>query len=614
MTSERNNNTELGELIFAVISGTADDDQHARLEDWLAEDSSAMEYYAGLLTIYAGLRQSVDVSVSVIIPLDKAVKPEGEGIICEELAEYEKNGIPVEVERIKEPAESVLTEKEREAEIRAFLREERAMEEQERRLEEEARRKIRERELQRRRRVQMARTVVAKVRKYIRNSAIAAMLMVIGYLFFVKMQPVPPAYVATLTDGIDVKWADPELPAELGSLLRPGYMKLVVGVAQITFDGGAKAIIEAPVEIRLQNAAKVYLQSGKMRAIVCLEARGFTVNTPSASIVDLGTEFGIDVKEDGSSDIHVYEGRVSLLAGKIDDIVGKLSNKVEQIVEAGQARRVKAGSLRIDNIQFGRTRSARNIPSPYELAVRKTDPIAYWNFNLSESKCHNQIDGKIKPIEYSKDVLRTNNGPKLSDRAENGALTILHQRPPTMSLVDIPLYRHTSNGFTIMFWYQPLVLSPHSIITQDLDTNKSTDFGRWFDLEINGKLTFGSGTGMNNAEKYQIIDTNKPVKIDQWIYVVVTITTEGQGWLYINGRREKSNKGYEYQFDYEYQSDPERKYADIVFGCFDVEDLCRDVQAGKPIAIIDGLAVYDYALSENTIRQIYNYYQPELNK
>jgi hypothetical protein len=506
----------------------------------------------------------------------------------------------------------VLTAEERQAKIRAFIREEKAMEEQERRLEEQKRRKIRDRELRRRQRAQKAKSFMKKVRTCAVVGAMAAMLMVIGYLLYVIMQPVPPAFVATLTDGVDIKWADPELPTQLDSPLRPGYMKLVEGYAEITFDGCAKAIIQAPVEIELQNGSRAYLQSGKLTATVSLEARGFTVNTPSASIIDLGTEFGVYVKEDCSSDIHVFEGKVSLLAGKIDGIVDKPLNKAEQIVGAGQARRIKTGSSKIEETPFEKNEFARHIPSPYELAIRKTDPIAYWNFDLNESKCHNQIEGKIKPVKYSQDVLRINNGPKLSENKENGALTILHKSPPTMRLVDVPLYRHMSNGYTILFWYRPLVSSPHSIITQDRDTNQSTDFGRWFDLENNGKLTFGSGTGMNNAEKYRIIDTSKPLPLDQWTFVVVTITKEGQGWLYINGQKESSNKGYEYQFDYEYQSDPKVKYADIVFGFFSVEDIgpYRDIEPGKPLAIIDELVVYDYALSEDTIRQLYNYYQP----
>jgi len=600
------NTIDLSESLLRLLEGTISDEQFSYLQHQLSSNPSARQYYFQYMQVSSALNRLGQ--ITNVDTLSKIVADDaGDLSILEELAEYEKNGEPVKVEKAKKPAGRILTQEEQQARIRAFLAEEKAIEEQERMLAELERRRIRRRELRRRKRSQQMRTVVSKMRKVLKIGAVAAVVMVVAFYLYALLTPVPPVFVATLTDGVNIKWADSGQPAEPDSPLGPGTMKLVEGYARITFNEGANVILQAPCRIDLQDAHKAFLESGKLSAEVPVQARGFKINTPSASITDLGTEFGVRVAEDGTSDIYVFKGKVSLLAGRFDDMIGRLFDTVEQIVEAGQARRVKTNSSKTANIPFEKEEFVRDIPFPYELAIRKTGPIAYWDFNLNESRCRNQIDGKIKSVKYSQDVLRTNSGPKLSGRAENGALTILHQCPSTMRLVDVPLFPHTPSGYTIMFWYQPLVSSPHTIITHDLGRDQPDDFGRWFYRESNGKLSFGTGVGMNYAEEYQIIESNKPLPLDQWTFVAVTITPQGRGRLYINGRRESLKEGYEYRFK------PETRYADIVFGFFgnEQDESYLNIKHGKPTAIIDELALYDYALSEATIRQLYNCFQPE---
>ena len=344
---------KMGQLLFAALNGDASGEQINQLRMQLAGDPSAMEYYIELLTIHASLRQPYSVSLS---SLKENIEGSTKEDIWKELAEYEKNGIPVEVERVNRPVEKVLTEEQRQAKIRAFFTEERAMEEQERRLEQEARRRIRERNLQRRRRKQMARMLVAKVRQYVRNAAIAAMLILVGYLLYAVMHPAPPAFVATLTDGIDIKWADSGKPIQLDSLLRPGLMKLVEGYAQITFDDGARIILEAPAEINIENSNRAFLQLGKLSAEVPIQSRGFKIDTPSASIVDLGTEFGVKVDMGGNTDIHMFKGKASLLGGRKGQ-AGK-----GRLITAGNAIRVKTSGL-MDTIAFKTDAFIRKINS-----------------------------------------------------------------------------------------------------------------------------------------------------------------------------------------------------------------------------------------------------------
>jgi len=382
MKDDQNNAFKLGLMILDSLNGSIDEARFTELDKMIINDPTTLDTYLEFIALHAILNQQGNSDKEPAIPFVTS-DIEEQLRKWQELAEYEKVASSVEVERVEEKPERVLTEEEREAKIQTFIMEERA-------LEEEARRKIRQRELRRRQRAQMTRMATAKIRRYLRNAAIAAMLMAIGFLVYVVMQPALAAPVATLSDGTGLKWADPQLPTQPDSLLRPGNMKLVEGIAQITFNEGAIVILEAPCEINLQDSHKAYLESGKLGAFVPLEARGFKINTPSSSIVDLGTEFGVHVKEDGSSDIHVFKGKVSLLAGRIDRIVGRLFDTVEQIVEAGQARRVVKGGDRIEDIALDRnsfvSKVAKTIPFAYDSTVSPIGRILYFPFDAINNK------------------------------------------------------------------------------------------------------------------------------------------------------------------------------------------------------------------------------------
>ena len=93
-------------------------------------------------------------------------------------------------------------------------------------------------------------------------------------------------------------------------------LKLKSGVAELTFDIGARVILQSPIALTVDSPKSIRLESGKLTAeITRPEARGFKVLTPDAAFVDQGTEFGVEVAPGGSSRIHVFKGEVDLALG-----------------------------------------------------------------------------------------------------------------------------------------------------------------------------------------------------------------------------------------------------------------------------------------------------------
>ncbi len=124
--------------------------------------------------------------------------------------------------------------------------------------------------------------------------------------------------VAVLTKSVGVTW-DPETQfrPNLGDTLEPSELKMSKGLAQVEFLQGATVVLEGPVDFSIQNPNEGTLFVGKLRAIVPNVATGFTISVPNGRVIDLGTDFGLNVHSGGSTELFVYEGSV-IYEGKTD--------------------------------------------------------------------------------------------------------------------------------------------------------------------------------------------------------------------------------------------------------------------------------------------------------
>jgi hypothetical protein len=159
-----------------------------------------------------------------------------------------------------------------------------------------------------------------------------------------------PSEVATLRSSMQTRWTDSAGP-ELGDRLtcREEPFRLASGMVDVVFDSGAEAVIEGPAQFRLKSAGRMELQSGCLFANVDQSARGFTVDTPYGRVVDLGTQFGVKVDSNSSSDLHLFKGKASLMP------TGAYRS---EIITAGKAGSVNAmgrvRSIPVDDTAFVR--------------------------------------------------------------------------------------------------------------------------------------------------------------------------------------------------------------------------------------------------------------------
>jgi hypothetical protein len=105
-------------------------------------------------------------------------------------------------------------------------------------------------------------------------------------------------------------------------------------MAELVFDNDARILVDSPAEFRIIHDDQIELDYGRIYATVPPQAIGFTVSTPSAKIIDLGTEFGVDADSWGATELHVIKGKTMLFSGLEKD------SKVKYEVNRGQAKKV----------------------------------------------------------------------------------------------------------------------------------------------------------------------------------------------------------------------------------------------------------------------------------
>jgi hypothetical protein len=201
---------------------------------------------------------------------------------------------------------------------------------------------------------------------------------------------IPNPLVARLTRTVDATW-DPQTALANGAALASDQkLTLKQGLAEITFDTGATVILEGPAEFEVgspesptsglrppTSANSCSLNLGKLFAHVPQRATGFTVTTPTMTIVDQGTQFGVLVKSLSASppasslqppaylatEVEVVQGVVQVQP-RVVQAPGQQAPAGQPIdLKAGEAVTTEGSGRSLRKIEAGKTKFARELPS-----------------------------------------------------------------------------------------------------------------------------------------------------------------------------------------------------------------------------------------------------------
>lgn len=175
--------------------------------------------------------------------------------------------------------------------------------------------------------------------------AIGAMAAVaaIAFLFPLRgppARPDAPEIVASFGEMRDCRWVSAGENARPGDAVTRGQrLQLSSGSAVLRFSSGAVVTLLGPCIFEATSGNGAFLTLGQIKARADTPAsKGFTVNTRTAQVVDVGTEFVTAVAPDGQSRVDVTSGEVYVL---LDGM------KSRHRLREGEAFSVEAGRAQV---------------------------------------------------------------------------------------------------------------------------------------------------------------------------------------------------------------------------------------------------------------------------
>ena len=398
-------------------------------------------------------------------------------------------------------------------------------------------------------------------------------------------EKIPLATVSQVSENI--KWSSEK--KKVGDLIADEEIILESGQLIITYNHGAEVKIEGPAHYSLVSLELAEMKYGQLAAKVPEAAQGFTIEAPKAAIVDLGTEFALNVTKEGKSQVYVYEGEVvsSLLNSDGTTLInanlyGNEGIEIDSATETVSDLNGSKNFIRVDQ----KSENALNISQNYVDMVKRHKPLAYWRFeNIQNGKIKNEMSSELNGV-LTKDA-----------QIENNKFTVKKGRIGGF-FVDQPIENFNLKNYTIELWLNAeergsdmslvSIMAPevkdsregydHLVYTQ-LMSNNNRLRSRHFDFRYSHRYPATHNVGKNAFAGEAYIP-------GKW-YHMVCVRNDNSFSLYLNGELKQTVS--------EKANNDDRPYL-FFMGKIDPLRTMRQF-----IGQIDEVAIYKRALSQDEI-------------
>lgn len=353
--------------------------------------------------------------------------------------------------------------------------------------------------------------------------AIAGLTVLIVNLFTapkqeVAKQPSEAIVVATLTDATDAAWENEsgqaiELPID-SPIARGQHITLTQGLAEITTNQGAIAVLEAPATIELIDSPNAMrLHAGKLVGICeTPRSKGFLVRTPHLDVTDLGTRFGVNASDEDATQVYVIDGEVEVTASTSDGTpTPYTAGESVSINHAGQTQPLE------EPLTF-----IHKMPLSDRDTLGELGAVAYF---------------PMGPTGHAGRQMLASSGWSASARTrEHG----IQARPAPGQTVQ-------HSAYTFALWLKPgRTAGERHLISLTNEEGPLKRFSSQLSLASDGRVRHYlycidpadqlEESRVNGVGLMQYSRSKLPT--DQWTHVVVTASGNGQMKLYFNGQRQ----------------------------------------------------------------------------
>ncbi len=277
----------------------------------------------------------------------------------------------------------------------------------------------------------------------------------------------PPEHVAELATAVKlegVHWeAGDGLQPEEGGVVTAGRLRFRAGRLTLAFFNGVALTVEGPADLELRTMDRVFCHQGKLRARVPAGAEGFTVLAPGYEVVDLGTEFGLNVKPGGTADLMVFKGEAAL------SVMGANGRSVRSaLVEGNKAVEVDPRAARIQDVA---PRPEHFVPVPevlpqslalvgtYPAEVLHAKPWGYWRFEQL-------VDGQVPNEVAGRPGLHVLGGVQLDGPPDGNHWALFQADDPKQALLmDGHWSPPREQGYAMELWVQANALGQNALVS-----------------------------------------------------------------------------------------------------------------------------------------------------
>ena len=398
-----------------------------------------------------------------------------------------------------------------------------------------------------------------------------------------------------------------------GEILPAGPLTLDSGLVQIDLFSGVALIVEGAANFEILSPMEVRIDSGKVRANVPDHARGFRVHTAAGEVVDLGTEFAIDVTPD-HADVHVLDGEIEWHPTDRDDMhrmvkgdALRISGKTETPLDHTPGQFTGIDEIEATLARSRNDRRAKWLAHSTELA---NDPRLLLYYPMNRKDSWNRRLADVSPQNITGSIVRADHA---NDRWDSPDAALDFTPAGSRVRVDVPGVHRSLTFYcwaridSLDRWYNSLFLTdghelnePHWQILND---------GRLF-FSVKKYDTAAADRKKGQRDKHEFYSPPiwTPAQAGQWFQIVTTYDVERRQLTHhVNGEIVSRESIDDKWLVEAVNIGPASigNWSDPVYKRDDPSFAVRNLNG-----VIDEFAIFSAALSVEEIRELYEIGKP----
>jgi len=398
--------------------------------------------------------------------------------------------------------------------------------------------------------------------------------------------------------------------------LTEGHYQLLEGNARFDFFAGVSVELEAPGSFSVISPVHMEVQMGKL-AVEVHDARSmFKITSSKSAYVDLGTEFSINVDEDGSSELHVYEG--SVLASSLSKLGNseriQLVKEDQTLTISGESSPFSTDSSELSLEKLPRIKKPRqsglHLNQSYAGEILKSNPDAYWSF--ADPKLASTEGSLIESTQGPQRLIASGNSIHTETQNTNTFLQFEDAKTFAALAFENLVHFAPNQSFSVEFWIRPDRINRATVFAvydpKSVKPNGETDHLALIDL-MHTPISFHHVPAAIRAairpvpsdDYYSGINmfTNEHYIPGQWMHIAF-VKGDDYAATYINGA--ETNRVSISSAEHTLEGD----YA-IIFGQMSEQnwDTAKNAQKRPFVGAMDEIAFYKHALTPDEVASHY---------